>query len=83
MEFKVNDKVIFTWNFAQFPCVIEEILYNIETNNSILYKVRFPENSVAGSVQNPRMILGYYLKIDPNYENPIQIVNIQRFEIEI
>ena len=83
MEFKVNDKVIFTWNFSQFPCIIEEILNNVEIYNCKIYKVRFPINSYAGSHENPRNILGYYLKLDLNSENQTQIINTQRFIIEI
>jgi hypothetical protein len=83
MSFKVNDKVIFTWNFSQFPCIIEEILYEVEVYNWRIYKVRFPINSYAGSVENPRNILGEFLKLDPNNENPTKIINNQRFEIEI
>jgi hypothetical protein len=51
--------------------------------NCKIYKVRFPEGSYAGSNDNPRNILGYYLKLDPNSENLNQIVNNRRFEIEI
>jgi hypothetical protein len=83
MEFKVNDKVIFTWNFSQFPCIIEEIIINEDTTNCKTYKVRFPENSYAGSHENPRIILGYYLKLDPDYQNEIKTINTQRYEIEI
>ena len=83
MDFKINDKVIFTWNSAQFPCIIEEVLYNVEIYNCKIYKVRFPEGSYAGSNQNPRNILGYYLKLDLNYESSVQIINNRRFEIEI
>ena len=83
MSFKVNDKVIFTWNFAQYPCIIEEILYNVELYNCRIYKVRFPLNSYAGSVENPRNILGEFLKLDLNNENQTKIINNLRFEIEI
>jgi hypothetical protein len=85
MVFKINDKVIFKWNNAEFSCIIEEVLDFIEVYNTRLYIVRFPPNSYAGSHENPRKILEYYLKLDPNYENNIhiEIMNNRRFVIEI
>jgi hypothetical protein len=87
MSFKINDKVIFTWNYSNFPGEIVEVLEYINIYNCKKYKVKFPPNSYAGSVTNPREILGYYLKLDLNYENSNNITNNitnnQRFDIEI
>ena len=85
MSFKINDRVIFKWNNAEFPCIIEKISDFIEMYNTRLYIVRFPLDSYAGSVENPRKILGCYLKLDSNYENNIhnEIMNNRVFEIEI
>jgi len=83
MSFKVNDRVIFRWNNSEYPCIIEEISDFIIIYNTRLYIVKFPENSYAGSLENPRKILGAYLKLESNYENNNNIVNNQRFEIEI
>jgi hypothetical protein len=85
MPFKINEKVIFTWTFTEFPCEIVEILEYDDYYKCYKYMVKFPPNSYAGSHVNPREIIGYYLKLDLNYENsnPNNIINNQRFDIEI
>jgi hypothetical protein len=85
MSFKINERVIFTWTFTEYSCEIVEILEYDDYYKCYKYKVKFPTNSFAGSHVNPREILGYYLKLDPNYENNNQnkIINNQRFDIEI
>jgi hypothetical protein len=85
MSFKINDKVIFKWNFTEYPCEIIEILEYVNIYNCNRYLVKFPPNSYAGSVTNPRIIIGSILKLDSNYinNNQNQIINTQRFDIEI
>ena len=85
MSFQINDKVIFTWNFSVYPCEIVKILEYKDYFKCYKYLVKFPINSIAGSHENPREILGYYLKLDPSYENSNQnqIINNQKFDIEI
>jgi hypothetical protein len=61
-KYDIGEKVIFVWNFSEFPGIIREIC------NSGIYKVEFSPHIAAGSYQTIRDICEGYLRKNESYQ---------------
>lgn len=66
MKYQPGEQVIFYWNFEKFPGTIKNYL---KTTGDNIYLVRFPPNSFAGRVANPREIAEVFLERNPEIKN--------------
>ena len=57
-NFKIDDKVIFTWSFTEYPGIIK----GVSNTLGDVYIVEFSPDSYAGSYESIRNIHSMYLK---------------------
>lgn len=65
-KFKINQHVIFTWTFTEYPGIIRG--YSKGYSSSDVYIVEFSADIEAGRYNKLRNISGYYLKNDESFK---------------